>query len=82
MAFKPENFSVLAYANGFTLWHYTSAETVSAIKASRYFNSVSDIVRSGDFVMTNSSTSNTPAHHMLVLKNTGGTITSAPISTS
>lgn len=26
MAFKNRNFSVLAYANGFTLWHYATNE--------------------------------------------------------
>ncbi len=30
MAFTLRNLSVLAYANGFTLWHYTAgAETIS-----------------------------------------------------
>ena len=27
MAYLSKNLSVLAYANGFTLWHYTTADT-------------------------------------------------------
>ena len=41
MAFQNKNLSVIAYANGFTLWHYSSSsETMSTVAANGYFNSV------------------------------------------
>ena len=38
MAFNAKNLSVLAYANGFTLWHYASDDTAAAIDSAGYFN--------------------------------------------
>lgn len=38
MAFEPENMGVLAYCNGFTLWHYRSdVDDFSKIVAAGYF---------------------------------------------
>ena len=37
MAFESKNLSVLAYANGFTLWHYTSTDTAALIDSEDYF---------------------------------------------
>ena len=31
MAFQTKDLSVLAYANGFTLWHYTTADPAVAL---------------------------------------------------
>ena len=31
MAYATRNLSVLAYANGFTLWHYESADGAAAL---------------------------------------------------
>ena len=41
MAFQNKNLSVIAYANGFTLWHYSAAETMTTITKTGYFNAVS-----------------------------------------
>lgn len=49
---NPRGLSVLAYANGFTLWHYRapkghlSYDTIN----SQYFNSQHDMLRSGDMI--------------------------------
>jgi hypothetical protein len=52
MAFVLRNLSVLAYANGFTLWHYRSAEDApSALDAPSYFAEAGDLLASGDIVM-------------------------------
>ena len=32
MSFTTSDLSVLAYANNFTLWHYTSIDTAAAIE--------------------------------------------------
>ncbi len=52
MAFALRNLSVLAYANGFTLWHYKSAaDLLPAIHTPGYFNDAGDMLSAGDFVM-------------------------------
>lgn len=53
MAFQNKNFSVIAYANGFTLWHYTADEPVAAITADDYFTPVYTLMNKGDIVIIN-----------------------------
>ena len=56
MAFKNKNLSVIAYANGFTLWHYASTtETMTTITASGYFDDVKTLMNTGDIVIINAS---------------------------
>ncbi len=61
MAYSSHNLSVLAYANGFTLWHYTSADDGAVVDTSGYFNSAADMLRVGDMILANVSTGGTPA---------------------
>jgi hypothetical protein len=52
MAFSVRNLSVLAYANGFTLWHYKLVnETLAAATANGYFDQASDMLTVGDILM-------------------------------
>lgn len=52
MAFAIRNLSVLAYANGFTLWHYKSpADDLATISADHYLADASDMLTPGDLVM-------------------------------
>ncbi len=55
MAFQNKNLSVIAYANGFTLWHYCANETMTTITTSGYFNAISSLMNSGDVVIINAS---------------------------
>ncbi len=56
MAFQNKNLSVIAYANGFTLWHYASvSETIATITATGYFNDVKTLMNIGDVVIINAS---------------------------
>ncbi len=55
MAFQNKNLSVIAYANGFTLWHYAASETMATISTAGYFNSVKTLMNVGDIVMINGS---------------------------
>jgi hypothetical protein len=52
MAFALRNLSVLAYANGFTLWHY-KASTDKLIQTAKpgYFADAADLLAEGDMVM-------------------------------
>ena len=38
MAYAPKNLSALAYANGFTLWHYKTPDQPAEVDTSGYFN--------------------------------------------
>lgn len=52
MAFAVRNLSVLAYANGFTLWHYKAADAPIALAAApAFFQSATDLLGAGDIVM-------------------------------
>ena len=55
MAFQNKNLSVIAYANGFTLWHYSAAETLTTITANGYFNNVKTLMNIGDIIIINAS---------------------------
>lgn len=56
MAFQNKNLSVIAYANGFTLWHYAAAtDAIATITAAGYFNSVKTLMNAGDIVFINAS---------------------------
>ena len=55
MAFQNKNLSVIAHANGFTLWHYAANETMATITASGYFARVKTLMKTGDIVIINAS---------------------------
>ncbi len=55
MAFQNKNLSVIAYANGFTLWHYVANETITAISTAGYFDSVKTLMNTGDVIIINAS---------------------------
>ena len=56
MAFQNKNLSVIAYANGFTLWHYCAAsETLATITANGYFNNDKTLMNIGDIIIINAS---------------------------
>ncbi len=52
MAFSLRNLSVLAYANGFTLWLYkTGADDQSCVAAPGFFDDAGDMLAGGDMLM-------------------------------
>ena len=59
MAFQNKNLSVIAYANGFTLWHYKENATLATITASGYFSSLKTLMNSGDIILINGSNGTT-----------------------
>src|SRR3978361_1545001 len=53
MAFAIRNLSVLAYANGFTLWHYKSGkDKLDTVSSGNYLADAADMLTAGDLVMT------------------------------
>lgn len=52
MAFAVRNLSVLAYANGFTLWHYRSGkDCLDVVSRRNYLADASDMLTAGDLIM-------------------------------
>lgn len=75
MAYVAKNLSVLAYANGFTLWHYTTGDTADTVDTDGYFNSAADMIRVGDIILANTETGGTAkAGLLLVSSNAGGVV--------
>lgn len=52
MSMDSKNLSVLAYSNGFTLWHYKTNDTKTVVAGKGYFNKVSNIFNLGDVIFT------------------------------
>ncbi len=81
MAYTASDLSVLAYANNFTLWHYTTVDPTLTIEGAGYFDSAADMVRVGDLVIINIDTDGTPATKFyIVTGNTGSSVTVAVYS--
>lgn len=67
MAFQSKDLSVLAYANGFTLWHFTTTDAATDVDTTGYFNAAADMLRVGDMILANTDTDGTPAAGILLV---------------
>lgn len=74
MAYSFNNLSALAYANGFTLWHYKSPDAVHDMAERGYFNGAATMLRVGDFIMVNGSVGGVVQPGMLFVRSNTGTI--------
>jgi hypothetical protein len=75
MAFAARNLSVLSYANGFTLWHYTTTDTNATAIGAGYFNAASDMLRKGDLIVANVDTGATLVNKLyFVSSNASGVV--------
>ena len=56
MSFKNKNLSVIAYTNGFTLWHYAAESNESFIDITKdgYFDVVKTLMEVGDMFIISS----------------------------
>lgn len=80
MAFLTSNLSVLAYANNFTLWHYTTED--AAVTGSGYFNDAADMLRVNDLIITNIDTADTPETIFYIVTANNGTSVSVSAFTA
>jgi hypothetical protein len=56
MAFTIRNLSVLAYANGFTLWHYkASRDRLDQVEGLDFFADAADMLAEGDMMMVSAA---------------------------
>lgn len=67
MSFNSKDFSVMAYANGFTLWNYNTADTLADVKGTGYFNETAPFARTGDMVLAIAGKGGTIAPAILVI---------------
>lgn len=58
MAFIASDLSVLAYANNFTLWHFTTTD--ADITTAGYLDRAADMLRVNDLIIANVDTDGTP----------------------
>lgn len=78
MAFTIRDLSVLAYANGFTLWHYKAGnDSLADVACDDYFADASDMMAVGDMLLI----SGAKACRMLCISVAdAGNVRSAPVS--
>lgn len=50
MAFQTKQLSVIAYANGWTMWHYNAGEPMANIDGKNFFGSVWTLCAVGDLI--------------------------------
>jgi hypothetical protein len=79
MAFAIRNLSVLAYANGFTLWHYNAgtADSGPAANEPGYYAEAGDMLTGGDMIMV----SHPGGAAILSVATDGNSIRTAPLLT-
>ncbi len=51
MAFSTATFAALIESNGFTMWHYVTTDTRSAVSGAGYFATVAARLRAGDLML-------------------------------
>ena len=74
--FNSKNFSVMAYANGFTMLNYTTTDSLATVKAANYFNSASSFVKKGDMVLLNADTDATLSSAILSISGNADSVVS------
>jgi len=67
MAYDVSALHPLSYANGFTLWHYRSADRTEAVDGDGYFDPAATLLRVGDFVFLNVGVPDDPKHLLRVV---------------
>lgn len=55
MTATTDDLSVLAYANGFTFWHYRTGDPSAALAETGYFAAAADMLRPGDMLLANTA---------------------------
>lgn len=77
MAFAVRDLSVLAYANGFTLWHYKGGEApLAVVERAGFFNDAADMMAPGDMMMVSAH----DGARLLYIALTEGDVVTAPIA--
>ena len=77
MAFAIRNLSVLAYANGFTLWHYKAGrDRLDLVEKLDFFSDAADMLVEGDMMMVTASDG---GRIISIASGTGGEVATTPL---
>ena len=77
MDFAIRNLSVLAYAQGFTLWHYRAdAAPLDRVASAGFFDDAADMFATGDMVLISAATGG----RALFVTATEPTVATAPLA--
>ena len=78
MAFSIRDLSVLAYANGFTLWHYKAGTgSLAETAGDDYFADASDMMAAGDMILISAAGG---CRMLCIMHAEAGNVRSAPIT--
>lgn len=78
MQFAIKNLSVLAYAQGFTLWHYRAGVALlSRVAEKGFFDDAADMFAAGDMVLVSAAEG---GRVLFVTGTEGGNVVTAPLS--
>ena len=73
MAFVDSNLTQLSTGNGFTLWHYSTTDTIATVNSDGYFNTAVKLLGVRDLIIV--SDTNTPTMNFcIVLSNDGSAV--------
>ena len=78
MPISLEDLSVLAYANGFTLWHYRSSDRAASLRAPGGLDGAADMVRPGDLIIASGGLP-AAAELLVVTESAPGGVAAAPL---
>jgi hypothetical protein len=77
MNFAIRNLSVLAYAQGFTLWHYRAgAVSLDRVAEKGFFDDAADMFAAGDMVMVSAA----EAGRVLFVSRTDSGVATVPLA--
>jgi hypothetical protein len=71
MAYYSKDLSVLAYANGFALWHYVTPDKAAEVFKPGYFNNASGMTNVGDAILANMDVGGSRQFAVLHIHETG-----------
>jgi|TARA_R100000951_G_scaffold116191_1_gene126982 hypothetical protein len=60
MAYSAQSLSRVAGASGFSLWHYSTADTIATVNTAGYFNDAAGMIALNDYMIVVTSTGGTP----------------------
>ena len=71
MTYHSKDLSVLAYANGFALWHYVTPDDAAEVFTPGYFNDASGMTNVGDAILANMDVGGSRQFAVLHIHETG-----------
>lgn len=74
-----EDLSVLAYANGFTLWHLRTSEVAADLCAGGGLKDAADLLRPGDMVIASGTAGPSAAGVLIVADVTPDGVAASPL---